>query len=170
MKTRILLAIALILSCGSSQKAVQTPPPAPENARIATPSRPQPAPASRPYISAQDADEWEARWLETLYFDYDRADLRGDQLPTLIRNADKLRSNGLLVQIEGHCDERGAGDYSLALGMKRAENARSFMLKTGIDPRRLSAISYGEDRPADPGHNESAWAQKRRAVCVTSEP
>jgi peptidoglycan-associated lipoprotein len=67
-----------------------------------------------------------------------------------------------MVQIQGHCDERGTVEYNLALGEKRASAAKDYLVGMGINPDRLSTISYGEERPANPGHNEAAWAQNRR--------
>jgi peptidoglycan-associated lipoprotein len=66
--------------------------------------------------------------------------------------------------LEGHCDEQGADTYNLALGERRAQAVRSYLLTRGIAPQRLAVISYGEDLPADPGHDEAAWAKNRRVV------
>jgi peptidoglycan-associated lipoprotein len=78
-------------------------------------------------------------------------------------NADWLSKNeNIKVQIEGHCDERGSAEYNIALGERRAKSAKNFMIQLGIDPSKLSTISYGKERPRDPGHNEDAWAKNRR--------
>jgi peptidoglycan-associated lipoprotein len=70
------------------------------------------------------------------------------------------------IQIEGHCDERGTNEYNLALGERRANSTRNYLISLGISPDRISTISYGEERPLDPGHNEEAWAKNRRAHFV----
>jgi peptidoglycan-associated lipoprotein len=69
-------------------------------------------------------------------------------------------------QIEGHCDERGTGEYNLALGERRANSAKKYLISLGIEPSRISTISYGEERPFDQGHNEDAWTKNRRAHFV----
>ena len=82
-----------------------------------------------------------------------------------------MKSNpSVMVKIEGHCDERGTIEYNLSLGEKRAKAAKDFLIDLGIDAGRISTISYGKERPVDPGHNEAAWAKNRRAAfTVTSQ-
>jgi peptidoglycan-associated lipoprotein len=70
------------------------------------------------------------------------------------------------IQIEGHCDERGTVEYNLALGERRANSTKKYLTSLGISPDRISTISYGKERPADPGHNEEAWAKNRRAHTI----
>lgn len=107
--------------------------------------------------------------LKTAYFDFDSYSLRSDARSALKSNADWMRSNPkTTVQIEGHCDERGTTEYNLALGERRAYAAREYLIRVGIEDSRLSVISYGEERPSDPGHDEAAWAQNRRAVTITT--
>jgi peptidoglycan-associated lipoprotein len=105
--------------------------------------------------------------LENVYFEYDRYDLREDARSTLANNAKQLESNGSVnVTIEGHCDERGTTEYNLALGEKRAQAARDYLVNYGIAANRMSTVSFGEERPVDPGHDESSWAKNRRAAFV----
>jgi peptidoglycan-associated lipoprotein len=105
--------------------------------------------------------------LKPIYFDFDRADLRQDANQTLSANAARMRESGSLpVRIEGHCDERGTVEYNLALGDRRARAAKDQMVALGIPAARLRTISYGKERPVDPGHNESAWALNRRAEFI----
>lgn len=105
--------------------------------------------------------------LESVYFDYDRYELREDARATLANNAKQLESNsGAKVSVEGHCDERGTTEYNLALGEKRAQAARDYLVNYGIAADRLTTVSFGEERPADPGQDESAWAKNRRAAFV----
>ena len=70
------------------------------------------------------------------------------------------------IQIEGHCDERGTNEYNLALGERRANSTKNYLVSLGISPDRISTISYGEEKPLDPGHNEEAWAKNRRAHTI----
>jgi peptidoglycan-associated lipoprotein len=101
--------------------------------------------------------------LENVYFDFDKATLTDQAKDTLVRNAQWLREHPQVrVQVEGHADERGTSEYNLALGERRAESVKNYLLSLGIDGSRLVTISYGEERPADPGHNEEAWAKNRR--------
>ena len=100
---------------------------------------------------------------ENIYFDYDRAELKSEARAILTKKAEWLRKNpGFSVRIEGHCDERGTNEYNLALGERRAEAAWKFMNALGISGRRLTTVSYGEEKPAAMGHNESAWSKNRR--------
>ena len=101
---------------------------------------------------------------EDIYFDFDKSTLSPSAQDNLLRKAEWLRENyDATVTIEGHCDERGTNEYNLALGDRRAESAKDFLSDLGIDPSRLSTISYGEERPVDPRRNEEAWAKNRRS-------
>ena len=104
---------------------------------------------------------------EDIYFDFDSYVLTGVAQDILMRKAQWLRVNpDASVTIEGHCDERGTNEYNLALGDKRAEIVKAYLVNLGIDAGRLPTISYGEERPVDTGHNEEAWAKNRRAHFV----
>lgn len=104
---------------------------------------------------------------EDIYFEFDSSVLLPMAREVLSRKAQWLRENpNASIIIEGHCDERGTNAYNIALGERRAESAKSFLVDTGIDEVRLTTISYGEERPVDPGHNEEAWAKNRRAHFV----
>ena len=109
--------------------------------------------------------------LKSVRFDFDKYDLQPEALRTLDANAARMRENGSLrVRIEGHCDERGTVEYNLALGEKRARATRDYLVSAGIPAQRLSIISFGKERPADPGHNEDAWAANRRAEFLFVAP
>jgi peptidoglycan-associated lipoprotein len=98
-----------------------------------------------------------------IYFDYDKYNIRSDQVPRAQHNLEFLKANpGIKVQIEGHCDERGTTEYNLALGERRANTMREFFARNGIDPARIRILSKGEEQPVDSGHNEEAWAKNRR--------
>ena len=101
--------------------------------------------------------------LASVYFDYDEFKLRSDAQGTLKSNAQLMRDNpSWQVQIEGNCDERGSDEYNLALGKKRAEAAKSYLVDMGIDATRIATISYGEENPAVQGSTEMAWSKNRR--------
>lgn len=101
---------------------------------------------------------------ESIYFEFDSAALSPVAQSVLSGKADFLRDNlGSQVIIEGHCDERGTPEYNLALGDRRAESAKNFLVNLGIDAARFTTVSYGEESPVDTGHNEDAWSQNRRA-------
>lgn len=101
--------------------------------------------------------------LQVVYFDFDSYTLRPDARETLKRNADKIRqAPDVIIQIEGHCDERGTQEYNLALGEKRALAVREYLMNLGVSGGRMVTISYGEEDPADPGHDEGAWSKNRR--------
>lgn len=108
---------------------------------------------------------------DRVFFDFDKYNLKPEARETLERQAAWMNNNpGLTVIIEGHCDERGTREYNLALGERRANAARDYLLALGINPNRVSTISYGKERPAVAGSNETAWAQNRRAVTAVVEP
>jgi len=101
---------------------------------------------------------------ENIHFDFDKYNLLPLARQILQRKAEWLRNNpNVSVIIEGHCDERGTNEYNLALGDRRAESAKTYLINLGITGSRLTTISYGEERPVNPGHNEVAWAKNRRA-------
>ena len=100
---------------------------------------------------------------EDVYFEFDKSSLTAAAQDNLLRKAEWLRQNpDATITIEGNCDERGTNEYNLALGDRRAESAKAFLVDLGINPARISTISYGEERPVDPRHNEEAWAKNRR--------
>jgi peptidoglycan-associated lipoprotein len=104
---------------------------------------------------------------EDIYFDFDSSTLSSMSQEVLQRKADWMNQNAdATVIIEGHCDERGTAAYNLALGERRADATKEFLVNLGIAADRLTTISYGEEKPVDPGHNEEAWAKNRRAHFV----
>lgn len=104
-----------------------------------------------------------AALLETIYYDYDSDELRSDARATLDAKLRVLNANpALRIRIEGHCDERGTDQYNLALGRRRADQAKRYLIDRGIDVARIETISYGRERPVVQGGTEEAWAQNRR--------
>jgi len=111
--------------------------------------------------------------LKDIYFEFDRYELRADARETLDANAKWLRDHpSVRVEIEGHCDERGANEYNMGLGAKRAQAARDYLVSLGIAGQRLSTVSYGEEIPACIEHTESCWQKNRRDrfVIVAAAP
>jgi peptidoglycan-associated lipoprotein len=108
-------------------------------------------------------EDAQALKTETVLFDYDSSVLKGSEKPKVSAVADYLKANaGKAVRVEGNCDERGTEEYNRSLGERRALAVREELIRLGIDPTRVDTISYGKDRPVDPGHTESAWKQNRR--------
>jgi peptidoglycan-associated lipoprotein len=104
---------------------------------------------------------------ENIYFDFDKSSLKPAAQENLLRKAEWLRDNSdVTVTIEGHCDERGTNEYNLALGDRRSESAKSFLVNLGISASRLTTISYGEERPVCAQSDEECWAKNRRAAFV----
>jgi peptidoglycan-associated lipoprotein len=103
--------------------------------------------------------------LKTVYFDYDRAEIRSDASSALRANADAIKGNSSwgTITVEGHCDERGSDEYNLALGNRRANAVKRYLVDLGVPSNRLRTVSFGEDKPAVQGHNESAWRYNRRS-------
>ena len=101
-----------------------------------------------------------------VFFAFDSADLTPAARDALGADAAAMNRLGGNYQIEGHCDERGSAEYNLALGDRRARAVKDYLVSLGVDPARLSTISYGEERPFAEGHDEASWAQNRRAHFV----
>lgn len=103
-------------------------------------------------------------------FDFDRYYLKPESREVLGKLASYLAATpSVSLLIEGHCDERGTAEYNYALGQRRTNSAKRFLVDSGINPKRISTVSYGEDRPLDPASNEKAWAKNRRALFVLSQ-
>jgi peptidoglycan-associated lipoprotein len=160
-------ALALVAACASHPK----PPPAPP----IPPSR-EAAPAPGPYTGAPSEGSVSSAPLpgterdfvinvgDRVYFDFDKASLRDDAAPVLSSQAAWLqRYPDVRVRIEGNCDERGTREYNFALGAKRADAVREFLIDHGVNGGRITTISYGKEQPIDPGHDEAAWAKDRNA-------
>jgi peptidoglycan-associated lipoprotein len=114
-----------------------------------------------------EGEVFESKLLKDIRFDYDKYDIRRVDEGILRENAAFLKKNPKMkIQIEGHCDERGTVEYNLALGERRANSTKRYLVSLGITSDRISTISFGKERPLDPGHNEEAWAKNRRAHIV----
>jgi peptidoglycan-associated lipoprotein len=159
------LAVLALVSAGCAKKAVQAPPTPTQAPPQQTPPSQQPAtPPTETPTPAPTKSPFSAADLQPIFFDTDASTLRDDARSTLDQDARMLRENaGAKIVIEGHCDERGTVEYNQALGERRAQAARDYLVQAGIDASRLQIISYGKERPFDQGHDEAAWAKNRRA-------
>lgn len=183
MNPRVLFAAAVVIAaaCGGSPPA-ETPAPQPvvdstaikERMRadsIAAAERARAEAEARARADAEARARAEAARAQVLtevsamvHFDYDRADIRPEDAAILDRKAAVLMANaGLRLRVSGHADSRGSDEYNLALGNRRAAAAKRYLENKGIDASRLDIVSFGEERSLDPGENEAAWAQNRRA-------
>ena len=188
MRSRLALVLALLvlvplLSAGSCQKtkpvspasaaapapkAVPAQPPATEQKKEVTETFPTQPVSSAAISTEPTVDELnQKKVLKTVYFDYDKSDLSDSTRATLQSNAGWLKANpGRTVLVEGHCDERGTVEYNLALGQRRAASVKEYLVGLGIDASRLKTVSYGKERPVDPGHDDAARGMNRRAEFV----
>ncbi|HIF26089.1 MAG TPA: peptidoglycan-associated lipoprotein Pal [Micavibrio sp.] len=106
---------------------------------------------------------------DRVFFGYDRSDLTAEAQGTLEMQAEWLkRYPAVSITVEGHADERGTREYNLALGERRAQAMKSYLVALGIDPMRITTISYGKERPAVMGSNPAAWSQNRRGVTLVN--
>ncbi len=152
----IILSIVIIFGCAPKETVKpEEPKPAPAPA-------PQPEEAPQPQAMPQPEIN-----LESVYFDFDRATIREDASRILKNNAEALKNaQGVKVRIEGNCDERGTNEYNMALGERRANSVRDYLITLGIDKNILTTVSYGEERPVCTEHNEGCWSKNRRVDLV----
>lgn len=161
--TTVVLAAAIALA-GCSKKPPATLPPAPGGSGEQAQAQPQSGvvPGSQADFLAQMNGQ------DTIFFDTDRYDVDSVDAAALQTQAAWLaRYPQKRATIEGHADERGTREYNIALGERRANAAKNYLVTLGIGAERLSVVSYGKERPAANGSNEAAWARNRRAVTVT---
>ncbi len=131
-----------------------------------TTATPAPAPAGP---AAGSQEDLKVNVGDRVFFGYDQFNLQGPARETLERQAVWLKKYpAVTVTVEGHCDERGTREYNLALGDRRAQSVKDYLVSLGVDPSRVATISYGKERPEELGHNDSAWAQNRRGVSIVN--
>jgi len=178
----ILLILSLVAFVGGCTKPPETTPePVVEPAPPPPPPPPPPAPEPEPDFPTEPIKEpqpvselirdlMNQGAVQTIYFAYDSSELTDAARNTLQANADVLKQYAQInVAIEGHCDERGTIEYNLALGERRAASVRDYLTSLGLARNRMRVITYGEERPVDPGHSESAWSKNRRAAFVLEQ-
>ncbi|MGC8976796.1 MAG: peptidoglycan-associated lipoprotein Pal [Candidatus Ratteibacteria bacterium] len=120
-------------------------------------------PKGKKFVRPEEINQELAQIFKNIYFDFDKYDIRPDAAENLKKIGEyMLKNSDIKILIEGHCDERGTREYNLVLGEQRALSARRFLITMGVSPKRMYTVSYGEDMPQEPGHNEEAWAKNRR--------
>ncbi|MDP1631385.1 MAG: peptidoglycan-associated lipoprotein Pal [Caulobacter sp.] len=163
----IVAATASMAACASKPKPMPAPTPTPAPA----PYHPAPAPApidTRPIPGS--VQDFVINIGDFVYFDFDRYDVRSDGMSALDAQASwLLRYPSVKVRIEGNCDERGTREYNLALGARRANAVRDYLVSRGVASSRITTLSWGKERPVDPGSNETAWARNRNGHTVIVE-
>ena len=142
LKSLLIPSLLLIGACSGQKVVIETPKPLP------------PPPVVK--VSLGD-----------VFFDFDKSESRADAVEQLRTNVPWLQENpSQKVAVQGHCDERGTNEYNLALGERRANSAKNYLVNLGAEAKRINTVSFGEEKPFAQGHNEEAWAQNRRAHFV----
>jgi len=165
----LMLGLMMSVSGCSKKKPLVTEP---DNGKVAPPAEvdktgkkdiPRPP---EPGVKPDDFD----KNVKTIYFDFDKSNIRADQTANLEGNANYLKEKAdLKICVEGHCDERGTEEYNFALGQRRASSVREFLISRGVAAERLSIVSKGEEEPAVQGHDEAAWSKNRRAMFLVTQ-
>mgnify|MGYP003571064702 CR=1 FL=1 len=121
--------------------------------------------SAQPTVAPGSEEEFITEVGDRVFFAFDKSELSSSARATLDRQAQWLKQyRSVQVVVEGHCDERGTREYNLALGERRANSVKEYLVAQGVDPNRIRTISYGKERPAVAGSNEAAWSQNRRGV------
>jgi peptidoglycan-associated lipoprotein len=162
-------ATLALAACASNPPPEPPPTPAASNTTTVTPPpvqtpppRVTPPPPSGP--SAGSKADFAVKATDRVYFDYDAYNLDSDDQRSLSSQIAWLKQfPSTRVEVQGHADERGTRDYNIALGERRAQSVKSFLVAQGIAENRIQTISFGKDKPLDPGHDEAAWSRNRNA-------
>lgn len=155
-KLAAVAAVFVLAGCTTKPKAVAEAPP---------PVAPPPVEQQQSSIVPGSAEDLRVNVGDTVHFDYDRYELRESDKGTLQKQARWLQQYpSVRVTIEGHCDERGTREYNLALGARRANAVKEYLVSLGVSSARVDTISYGKERPVCTESNEDCWAQNRRGV------
>jgi peptidoglycan-associated lipoprotein len=181
MTVVLMLAVAIGGACAKRKPPIARPTPAPpgtmgpDNGRPPAPPEPvaeprpvPPEPVAEDPISSRDIGDINKNSpFQPVFFAFDSSDVDATAQQALNANTEILkRYPTWVITIEGHSDERGTAEYNLALGERRAMSARTYLVSLGVSGDRLRTVSYGKEFPFDPGHDEAAWAQNRRAQFV----
>ena len=177
----VILMTVLVGACAKKQPPIARPMPPPANTGTApagTMPPPPPTPVAEPTITVPSMPEDSIASkslddlnrdspLKPLFFEVDSSEVSADGQRLLQENAAVLKKYPTWqITIEGHCDERGTAEYNLALGERRALAAKNYLVSLGIPADQVKTVSYGKEFPFDPGHDDAAWAQNRRAHFV----
>jgi len=151
-------ALLLVAACETPAEKTNT---------TSTPTASAPAPMPAKGIVKGSAEDFKVNVGDTALFDYDKSAVRADAAAVLKKQAAWLQTYPkATLTIEGHADERGTREYNIALGERRANATKEFLVSLGVDGSRLSTISYGKERPTCTTSDESCWAQNRRTLSV----
>jgi peptidoglycan-associated lipoprotein len=153
-------ALAILAACTTKPQATNEPPP---------PAAMQQSTTQQSTIVPGSLEDFKVNVGDTVHFDYNRSDIKDEDRGTLQRQASWLqRYPQVRVTVEGHCDERGTREYNLALGARRANAVKEYLVSLGVSSGRVDTISYGKERPICTDSTEECWAQNRRGVTVIS--
>jgi len=167
LTSKLLAAAALVAGAGCAKKAPEQLPPPPQETPTPTPSADTTPTDTGPAVGSREHFRQNVS-SDTIFFDTDSSDIDDQDRSALDSQAAYLKQYpNVRATIEGHCDERGTREYNLALGERRANAAKNYLVSQGVDASRLTTLSYGKERPVALGSDEAAWAQNRRAVTVT---
>lgn len=162
----LLIAVLTLSGCATTPPPASDTPSADELNALDGRAGSETRPLEQPERSALD-DPSSPVYRKVIYFDYDAAEIRPRYAELLRAHADYIyKTPGARVTLEGHSDERGTREYNLALGERRSQAVQRFLMAEGAPGERLSTLSYGEERPADPGRTEGSWQQNRRVELV----
>jgi peptidoglycan-associated lipoprotein len=170
--TMLLSTAALIAVAGCSKKPPAKLPPAPPSTTTTAPdtSGSGNGDATNGIAPGSRAEFLQQAGTDTVHFATDSSDVDNEASVILTKQAAWLQKNpNVRVTVEGHCDERGTREYNLALGDRRANSAKNFLVNAGVSAARISVISYGKERPVAAGSDEESWAQNRRAVTIVPQ-
>jgi peptidoglycan-associated lipoprotein len=169
-KMAALLLVSTALVAGCAKKAVDVLPPAAEGSDYGQTPPVDPNAGANKIMpgSQEDFLQQVGQYGDRILFETDRFNVDAEDQDVLQRQAQWLAQYpNTRITVEGHADERGTRDYNLALGERRANSAKNFLVSIGVDASRIQTVSYGKERPSALGSDEQAWAQNRRAVTVT---
>jgi peptidoglycan-associated lipoprotein len=166
-----LVLLALLAGCASTptQESVQpAPAPALASAPKAVAAPPQTRPAAQLPVPANALnDPNNILSKRSIYYDFDRSDIKTEFRPLVEAHAGYLRDHaGARITIQGNCDERGSREYNIALGQRRSQGVMNMMKLLSVPERQMEAVSFGEERPKAPGHDEASWSENRRSDIV----
>jgi len=166
----VLIGIFILAMGACSKKQTTDLETSPETEMETTPPPPEPPVEEVEEAPVEEVEPVKMPVLNDVFFDFDKANLTAEAKSILSSNASQLKDAGAMtITIEGHCDERGTRTYNLALGEKRANAAKDFLVSLGVPAAKITTVSYGKDRPFDTGHTEAAWAKNRRAHFVVNQ-
>lgn len=171
----LLMTAMLVFAVGCVKQTVETeelPPPKPPAPMVRKAPPPKPVKKVERDMTEEERRRKRAAFKRSLaefendliYFDFDKSEVRPDMRATLDAKARFLQEfPSIRVQVEGHCDERGTVEYNIALGHRRSQSSKDYLVSLGVQASRIDTVSYGEERPADSRSNEAGWAKNRRA-------